>query len=126
MENDTLNNLQDRINQKLRVPRYDIYEIVHVLLIYWRDGHEGYRMEGQRLREYLEHELGYIDVEEYPIPAEDSYLALDGYIGGSILKINQLVAKKQSSALLIIHYGGHGDEDDDKSLGQERRSVWAQ
>ncbi|KAI0471819.1 hypothetical protein GGR56DRAFT_93512 [Xylariaceae sp. FL0804] len=56
-------------------------------------------------------------VTEFPIPARNSYIAL--------LALITTTLAVQGPALLVIHYGGHGDRDDDRHEGQERRSVWA-
>ncbi|KAF2447403.1 hypothetical protein P171DRAFT_429047 [Karstenula rhodostoma CBS 690.94] len=40
------------------------------------------------------------------------------------MALNSRMHKTGSPGLFIIHYGGHGDPDDDKRQGQERRSVW--
>ncbi|KAI1360146.1 hypothetical protein F5Y08DRAFT_55348 [Xylaria arbuscula] len=42
-----------------------------------------------------------------------------------LLEIGIAAEKAKAASLLIIHYGGHGDRDDNIHQGQEKRSVWA-
>lgn len=48
-----------------------------------------------------------------------SQLALEKEIAGFILDHGK------SRSLLIVHYGRHGDNDDDKVRNRDRQSVWA-
>lgn len=95
------------------------YDEVHVLLLYWLDSDDsGFKREADELANLFEFELRY-SIEPMPIPSEQSELALDLAIGGFLLHHGS------SKNLLIIHYGGHGDADDDTGLGRERQAVWA-
>ena len=116
--------LQDVLNERLKEPRYDTYEVVKFLGLFWEDGHESYREELRQFQDYLGEIFGYRDAEEFPIPSQDSHLELAARIDKTILDLNKQTRTRRS-ALLIIHYGGHGDEDADESRSQKQRSVWA-
>ncbi|KAK4205083.1 hypothetical protein QBC40DRAFT_65783 [Triangularia verruculosa] len=89
---------------------------VKVLVTYWQDGdHPGYKTEGEEVGQLFQ-SLFHFDVETFPIPSSDSYVALLGAVTGGL-------AAKPS--LFIVHYGGHGDKNDDHKNGEIRRSVWA-
>jgi hypothetical protein len=94
------------------------YRTVEVLVLYWEDGDEGYQVEGRAVRRMFEDLFRY-SVTEFAIPSTESYFHLLGLISHTLTK------RDSGPALLIIHYGGHGDRDDDKHSGQERRAVWA-
>ena len=65
------------------------------------------------------------DVEIFAIPSVSSQLRLDNFISQVLLKIEDEARKTSLLSLLIIYYGGHGDRNDDRHKGEERRSVWA-
>jgi len=116
--------LQILLNELLKRPRYDTYEVVRFLGLFWEDGHPSYREESRALGDYFKRTFGYTDGEEFPIPSQESHEALAACVAQFILNMNRQV-KDQRSGLLIIHYGGHGDEDGNEAEGQEQRSVWA-
>ncbi|KAI0182215.1 hypothetical protein EV127DRAFT_73258 [Xylaria flabelliformis] len=100
------------------------YGGIQVLVLYWEDGHEGYRKEGEAVRQMFEDDFGY-PTKEFPIPTNKGYSQLLQLITSSLDDIGTAANEQNAPSLLIIHYGGHGDADDDKHGGQERRSVWA-
>jgi hypothetical protein len=103
--------LAEQLNQKLQsAARSRAYSYVKVLLLYWQDGLEDFRKEGQ---------------EEFAIPTSQSYLHLHNFVTQSMLQVAKSAEEKKGAPLLIIHYGGHGDQHDDKVKGEEKRAVWA-
>jgi hypothetical protein len=91
------------------------YSRVTVLVIYWQEcSTNGFKEEGRKVGSLFSTDFRY-DVEYFEIPSSGSQLALD-------VRLNELlVANQGDDTLLIIHYGGHGDEDDER----KRQSVWA-
>ena len=94
------------------------YDSIVVLLIHWEQSDDpGFKEETEKLKDFFEIELGY-DVKVYPIPSQKSYWCLD-------YEFNTILRHLEPSTLLIVHYGGHGDPDNNKDKGQDRGSVWA-
>ena len=117
--------LTHQINQKLRsLSRHRSYAAVQVLTVYWQDGDEGFRREGEALGDLFRCAFHY-DVIAFPIPTVRSQQRLQHVIQESIFKLEESTFIKDNSALLIVHYGGHGDPDDDRKAGELRQSVWA-
>lgn len=111
--------LRAELNKSLedRFRRSTDYESVAVLIIYWKDcTDKGYKTEALEVGRLFGKDFGY-SVEYYEIPTNDTCeLELD-------TRINRLlVENRKPETLLIIHYGGHGNPDDD--AGKERESVW--
>ncbi|KAI1404500.1 hypothetical protein F4819DRAFT_447793 [Hypoxylon fuscum] len=96
------------------------YEEVQVLLLYWDKADLPFREEAVELESLFRKRYNF-EVAHFPIPASDSYLALDGLIGTFVK------TAKTTRSLSIIHYGGHGDENgtDDGKYPAERRCIWA-
>jgi hypothetical protein len=115
---------QDLLNEKLKRPRYDLYEVVKFLGLFWEDGHQSYRDEAEELQGYFAKTFGFTNGDQFPIPTSDSHLKLSTVIGNSIVSMHEQMGDQQSG-LMIIHYGGHGDEDADQARKQKQRSVWA-
>ena len=114
-----------QVNQKLRSSACTrAYSYAKVLILYWQDGHEDFRKEGQELGQMFRDSFQYA-VEEFAIPTSQSYLQLHNFVTQSMLHVTKSAEEKGGAPLLIIHYGGHGDQDDDVSKGEEKRSVWA-
>lgn len=97
---------------------YGEYEVVNVLVLYWENGAVGFKDEAAKVSGLFKDVFNY-HVTEYAIPTEKSFLSVMGLI------TTTLGEYRTRKGLLIIHYGGHGDPDDLKHSGQERRSVWA-
>jgi len=91
-----------------------------VLVLYWDDGEEGFKEEARAVRTLFEQVFHY-PVSEFAIPTTNSYFALLA----SVAEALALAHDQAGTSLFIIHYGGHGDRDDDKHKGEERRAVWA-
>lgn len=92
------------------------YEDVKVFVLYWQEGHEGYKKEGQSVCRMFEDVFHY-PVCEFPIPTTNSLIQLSQFV------LQEIPKNPERHSLCIIHYGGHGDPDNKQ--GQERRSVWA-
>lgn len=117
--------LTDQINQKLRsLSRQRMYAIVQVLIVYWEEGDEGFRTEGEALGTLFKNTFHY-DVLAFPIPTARSQQRLQHFVQDLIFKLEESAFKHDESVLLIIHYGGHGDPNDDRKAGELRQSVWA-
>lgn len=115
--------LGERLQKPLNRP---YYAHVKACLIYWKESKQidEYKKEAQDLAD-LFGELGFT-VMSYEIPPENSELELEYFITGQRMEINRMTSS-DTPCLLIIHYGGHGDKDDDKHSEhgpQERRAVW--
>ncbi|KAF2662016.1 hypothetical protein K491DRAFT_673538 [Lophiostoma macrostomum CBS 122681] len=98
-----------------------VYKTVFVLLLYWQEADYDFKSEADRL-ELLFGEKFHYDVERFAIPSEDSATALND----EIYRVRRQYSKPNS--LIIIHYGGHGDKDDerkDEDVSSPRKSVWA-
>ena len=109
-----------RLNKALQVQSwktYNNYKSVSVLIIHWQySDDEGFENEAHALGDLFNNDFHY-DVEHYAIPSIDSHLSLDN-------KINTFLALKgQPDNLVIIHYGGHGDADDEDY--HDKLAVWA-
>ncbi|GAB1319631.1 hypothetical protein MFIFM68171_09841 [Madurella fahalii] len=110
--------LKSALNKSLedRFRRSSNYDHIAVLIIYWRDCTDrGYFQEAGQIAELFSSDFGY-KVELYEIPTDDPELELDARIS------NFLLRNRKPDTLLILHYGGHGNPDDDR--GQDRESVW--
>ncbi|KAI0547663.1 hypothetical protein F4679DRAFT_586334 [Xylaria curta] len=115
----------DRLNQSLHLSlRRRTYESVKVVALYWEDGHQGYKNEGKAVVETFKASFQY-STEEFAIPSTHSYAHVLGLMTRVLLEIGTTTEKTKAASLLIVHYGGHGDRDDDRHQGQEKRSVWA-
>ncbi|KAH8589141.1 hypothetical protein B0O99DRAFT_692715 [Bisporella sp. PMI_857] len=110
--------LKDELNRSLegRFKRTTDYDAVAVLVIYWKKcKNKGYKDEAHKVGELFSQDFGY-SVQYYGIPSIDSELEMDARIN-TYLRDNRKV-----DTLLIIHYGGHGNADDE--YGQSQESVW--
>ena len=116
-----MDGFKERLNHDLsgRLSRNQEYKTVEVLLLYWEDVDDpGFKAEAQDLAELFTTELRY-KVHHYPIPSKESQRSLKKTL------LEFLIDYGKPDTLLIIHYGGHGDSNDDFSLDQRRKSVWA-
>jgi hypothetical protein len=120
--NDAKHYFNERLEQTLP---YGDYEYVKAVILFWEesDKPDAYRKEAESLGSLFQDEFRF-DVEYYPIPIEEAHTSVLGFINDHVKTLNIRMKKTGSPCLLIIHYGGHGDPDDDKRQGQERRSVW--
>ena len=92
------------------------YKGISVLILYFEDSETGFKKEARMIGELFAIDFHY-EVEYYAIPSDHSHLRLD-------TKINAFLNDHgEPDHLMIIHYGGHGDPNDDDA--QERLAVWA-
>jgi hypothetical protein len=103
------------------------YAAIKVLIIYWEQSNQfaEYEAEAAKLEAFFR-DLSFI-TERYLIPSTASHVSLHAKISQCRLELVLLSLRLDAPCLLIVHYGGHGDKDDDKhdpSRPQERRSVW--
>ena len=112
--------LIDRLDQELQIgiKHRNRYFGAAVLALYWEAAEEGYRKEATDVADFFREKLHY-NAETFPIPSDNSHKALSNCIN------NFIVCHDAEEKLLLIHYGGHGDENADRDNDDERRSVWA-
>ncbi|PMD35049.1 hypothetical protein L207DRAFT_517151 [Hyaloscypha variabilis F] len=115
--------LMDRFNSKLKgvFRTENIYAEVYVLLLYWQDTKAaGFKQEADALEHLFEKGFGYPPdhIKQFEIPLKQSQIALEA-------EILSFMLNKTQDSLLIIHYGGHGDADDDPERQRPRLAVWA-
>jgi hypothetical protein len=127
MDNKMKPDWESHINQQLELStRSRVYACVKVLILYWDGGDPGFEAEGRELGQlFADKETFNFAVEEFAIPRSNSYLKLHNFIIQSLLHLSSYADEKRGASLLIIRYGGHGDRNDDKHDGEEKRSVWA-
>lgn len=109
-----------RLNKALQVQSWKVnndYKSVAALIIHWQDCEDkGFKNEAHDLGNLFANDFHY-NVEYYAIPSTDSHISLDNKINSFIIVNNQ------ADSLAIIHYGGHGDADDEDD--HEKLAVWA-
>ena len=116
-----MENLRDRLNQTLneKISRSHEYSAANVLLLYWQDAdNSGFKQEADELGTTFRADFRYT-VHHYAIQSEKSYLRLKSTIS------TFLVDHGGPDTLLIIYYGGHGDENNNRARNELRQSVWA-
>jgi hypothetical protein len=102
------------------------YVCVKVLIVYWEEGDAGFKREGRELRAmFADKETFGFATDEFAIPSSESHLHLLNFIASSLLEASTYAKEQRGTSLVIIHYGGHGDRNDDRHSGEQRRSVWA-
>jgi hypothetical protein len=103
------------------------HSYVKALILYWDESSDlvnsSFREEGRSLGQFLEAQFNY-DFEEFAIPKLMSQLRLQHFIVSQLVQARKAAKPNEGMPLLIIHYGGHGDPNDDLHKGQERRAVW--
>ena len=125
MESSKVTSWKAQLNHRLQSStRISGYVCVQALIVYWQDGQVGFRTEGQLMGDFFRDDLKYL-VDEFAIPSSQSYLELHRYITQSALSLVKKARELNGSSLLIIHYGGHGDRNDDRRKGEEKLAVWA-
>ncbi|RAH47764.1 uncharacterized protein BO95DRAFT_512912 [Aspergillus brunneoviolaceus CBS 621.78] len=116
---------KDDLNRRLKdSAQRQGYAAVKALIIYWEESDPGFEEEGRALAQLFQSSFEY-DVDIFPIPSSHSYLRLHNFITQSLLAVTSDAESRKGAPLLIIHYGGHGDRNDDRHGGEERQSVWA-
>lgn len=113
--------LKEELNEHLKgeFQPFDEYQSVWALLLWWEDGDlPGFKTEAEDVKELFTKSFNF-SVETYSIPSKQAQLSLEAKI------IHFILEHGSGGSLLIIHYGGHGDEDNDRMRERERQSVWA-
>jgi hypothetical protein len=114
--------LKDRFNSKLKgvFRAENDYAEAYVLLLYWQDaGSSGFNKEADALEKLFETDFNYPrdHIIRFEIPLKQSQVALE-------LAVLSFMLDKSQDSLLIIHYGGHSDADDDTDRQKPRLAVW--
>ena len=110
--------------QQLQRPQYNTYDHVKVLGIFWEDGEDEYKIEARKLLSFLQHRFAFKDTVEFAIPSRGSYFATFAAVMKEVGIMCQSTKPDQRN-LLILHYGGHGDEDSTPENSHRREAVWA-
>lgn len=101
------------------------YGLVVSLIIYWENGNPGFKEEGEKLGCFFRDRLGYV-VKIFAIPRNDSHIKLLCFITNAIKETHETMEARGCPALIILHYGGHGDPYDNRRIGQQEQLVWAE
>ena len=114
--------LRTRLNLALKTEDWKVrneYKSVSVLVLYWQEGDmPGFKEEAHEIGEFFATHFHY-DTEYYEIPSDHSHIRLD-------TKINSFLGDHgDPDHLMIIHYGGHGDPNDDEEKAERNLAVWA-
>lgn len=89
-----------------------------LLSLYWQDAdNTGYKDESDKVVQFFG-SMGF-DTAVYPIPSENSHIELLSTV------INLIKNQGKPGCLVVIHYGGHGDADNDRGMDREAEAVWA-
>lgn len=114
----TSDRLLDQLNREIDVTfQSGGYIHINVLILYWQDGDPGYANEARDVRNLFEHVFHY-PVTMFAIPSEESYTEL-------FKEVAKFFGRMDEQSLLIVHYGGHGDPNDDDHNKEQKQSVWA-
>lgn len=111
---------RQKLNSALKFEDWSLrnnYKSISMLAIYWEEGDDaGFKEEAYSIGTLFATAFHYV-VDYYAIPSEDSHMELDG-------RINAFISEhRDPNNLIIIHYGGHGDPDDETA--REKLAVWA-
>ncbi|KAI4712917.1 hypothetical protein J4E89_001895 [Alternaria sp. Ai002NY15] len=107
------------------------YAAVKALILYWEnsDKPSEYHEEARNVECFFR-KMKY-ETELYPIPDIGSQLAVNAFIAKHAhqLSLANGISSLGAPCLLIVHYGGHGDKNDDRHFTgpggpQKRRAVW--
>ena len=114
--------LTSQLNESFRdafTPAARYYRHVFVLIIYWEESDDlGFKREAVEIGELFASIFRFTTLA-FPIPTTDSYSALKERI------LHFVRTCGLPGSLLIVYYGGHGDEDDEPEKKRYRKSVWA-
>ena len=89
-----------------------------LLSLYWQQAdNAGYKDESDKVVQSFA-SMGF-DTDVYPIPSENSHIELLSRI------IHLIKTRGKPGCLIVIHYGGHGDADNDRGKDGESQAVWA-
>lgn len=114
--------MKKMISKGLQHPSYGL---VVSLIIYWENGNPGFKEEGEKLGCFFRDRLGYV-VKIFAIPRNDSHIELLYFIANAIKETHETMEARGCPALIILHYGGHGDPYDNRRIGQQEQLVWAE
>ena len=115
-----LESLMKRLDEQLQlgIRHRNRYSAAAVLTLYWEEADKGYQKEATDVVDFFQCSLHY-EAEIFSIPSEKSQKALSD-------RIHEFINHHDGvEKLLVVHYGGHGDENADRDKDEERRSVWA-
>ena len=117
MDNETI---IGKLNSALKLEdwkTHNEYKSISVLVLYFEDSEIDFKNEALQVGGLFAVDFHYA-VEYYAIPSDHSHRRLD-------TKINSFLDDHgDPDHLMIIHYGGHGDPDDDTDA-QAKLAVWA-
>ena len=89
-----------------------------MLSLYWQEAdNAGYKDESDKVVQFFS-SMGF-DTAIYPIPSDNSHIELLSRI------ISLIKSHGKPGCLVVIHYGGHGDADNDRGMDREAQAVWA-
>ena len=89
-----------------------------LLSLYWEDAEDsGYKDESEKVVHFFA-TMGF-DATAFPIPSENSHVELLSRV------IELIKSQGKPGNLVVIHYGGHGDADNDRGMDRESLAVWA-
>jgi hypothetical protein len=89
-----------------------------LLSLYWQQAdNAGYKEESDKVVQFFG-SMGF-DTAVYPIPPDNSHIELLSRI------ISLIKSQGKPGFLIVIHYGGHGDADNDRGMDREAQAVWA-
>lgn len=108
-------------------------EIIRLITLHWEEdpannnrGGKNFSEEANELRKICQNKLGF-EVDNFIIPSENPQFKLLNYIEKTVSETNQAKREKRCPALIIFHYGGHGDPNDqDRDIQKRGEAVWAQ
>lgn len=112
--------LQRRLNERIdgSFGRKNDYDFAQVLALHWAETDQDFESEAYKIKYFFKSDLGY-DVSHFAIPEANSTLELTQAID------HFLHQEKSPRTLHIIHYGGHGDEDNNSAYDRRKQCVFA-
>jgi hypothetical protein len=105
------------------------YAAVKAVILYWEESDMlgAYVGEAKMVETFFQKQN--FETELYPIPTKNSQTEVCSFIAHQNKDLARRMDVLDAPCLLIIHYGGHGDKDDDIHYDgpggrQKRRAVW--
>jgi hypothetical protein len=118
--------LAQRIGKDVPLVRY---AAVKAVIMYWQrsDNVKGYFDEAVKVQQFFKKQN--FETDLYAIPMINSQDEVNYFIAQEQVFLARRRNVLSAPCLLIIHYGGHGDKDDDihhdgPGGPQKRRAVW--
>ncbi|KAL1796259.1 hypothetical protein ACET3X_004799 [Alternaria dauci] len=106
------------------------YAAVRAVILHWEDSDrlEDYVREAEMVESFFKEGLKF-DTQVWAIPSNHSQIEMRKFVMDQQALLVRRMALLDAPCLLIIHYGGHGDKDDDIHYTgpggpQQRRAVW--